>query len=71
MTLASEEHCVGGEVTLEIWAASYRPVAIFHSPLHYCATWAQEQIHSTGHESRLKRDLGGAFGKPRYARRAA
>jgi antirestriction protein ArdC len=30
-------------------------------------TWAHEQVHSTGHESRLKRDLGGAFGKPRYA----
>jgi len=25
-------------------------------------------FHSTGHESRLKRDLGGAFGKPRCAR---
>lgn len=24
--------------------------------------------HSTGHSSRLKRDLGGAFVKPRYAR---
>ena len=31
-------------------------------------TWTHEQIHSTGNESRLKRDLGGAFGKPRYAR---
>jgi len=30
-------------------------------------TWTHEQIHSTGNESRLKRDLGGAFGKPRYA----
>ncbi|MCX5932673.1 MAG: zincin-like metallopeptidase domain-containing protein [Cyanobacteria bacterium] len=42
--------------------------ASFHSPAAFCATWAHEQIHSTGHESRLKRDLGGAFGKPRYAR---
>lgn len=42
--------------------------ASFHSPGVFCATWAHEQIHSTGHESRLKRDLGGAFGKPRYAR---
>jgi antirestriction protein ArdC len=25
----------------------------------------RQQIHSTGHESRLKRDLGGAFGKAR------
>jgi len=40
----------------------------FHSPAAFCATWAHEQIHSTGHESRLKRDLGGAFGKARYAR---
>ena len=42
--------------------------ASFYSPAAFCATWAHEQIHSTGHESRLKRDLGGAFGKPRYAR---
>jgi antirestriction protein ArdC len=42
--------------------------ASFHSPAAFCATWAHEQIHSTGHECRLKRDLGGAFGKPRYAR---
>ena len=42
--------------------------ASFHSPAAFCATWAHEQIHSTGHESRLKRDLGGAFGKPCYAR---
>jgi antirestriction protein ArdC len=42
--------------------------ASFHSPAAFCATWAHEQIHSTGHESRLKRDLGGAFGKARYAR---
>ncbi|MCT0199589.1 DUF1738 domain-containing protein [Synechococcus sp. CS-1325] len=42
--------------------------ARFHSPAAFCATWAHEQIHSTGHESRLKRDLGGVFGKPRYAR---
>lgn len=41
--------------------------ASFHSPAAFCATWAHEQIHSTGHESRLKRDLDGAFGKPRYA----
>ena len=39
--------------------------ASFHSPELFCATWAHEQIHSTGHESRLKRDLGGAFGKAR------
>ena len=42
--------------------------ANFHSPAAFYATWAHEQVHSTGHSSRLKRDLGGAFGKPRYAR---
>ncbi len=42
--------------------------ASFHSPAAFCATWAHEQIHSTGHDYRLKRDLGGAFGKARYAR---
>ena len=31
-------------------------------------TSTHEQIHSTDHESRLKRDLGGAAGKSRYAR---
>jgi len=42
--------------------------ASFHSPGAFYATWAHEQVHSTGHASRLRRDLGGAFGKPRYAR---
>jgi len=42
--------------------------ASFHSPGAFYATWAHEQVHSTGHSSRLKRDLGGAFGKPRYAK---
>ncbi|WP_367279714.1 zincin-like metallopeptidase domain-containing protein [Synechococcus sp. CCFWC 502] len=42
--------------------------ASFHSPAAFCAASAHEQIHSTGHESRLKRDLGGAFWKARYAR---
>ncbi len=42
--------------------------ASFHSPAAFCATWAHEAVHSTGHESRLKRDLGGVFGKARYSR---
>ncbi|MCX5968932.1 MAG: zincin-like metallopeptidase domain-containing protein [Cyanobacteria bacterium] len=42
--------------------------ASFQSAAAFYATWAHEQVHSTGHVSRLKRDLGGAFGKPRYAR---
>jgi antirestriction protein ArdC len=32
--------------------------ASFHLPVAFCATWAHEQIHSTGHESRLKRGSG-------------
>jgi len=40
----------------------------FQSAAAFYATWAHEQVHSTGHASRLNRDLGGAFGKPRYAR---
>ncbi|WP_255101170.1 zincin-like metallopeptidase domain-containing protein [Synechococcus sp. L2F] len=42
--------------------------ASFYSPAAFCANWAHEQIHSTRHESPLKRDLGGVFVKPRYAR---
>jgi antirestriction protein ArdC len=42
--------------------------ASFDSPEAFYATWAHEQVHSTGHSSRLNRDLGGAFGKARYAR---
>jgi antirestriction protein ArdC len=32
------------------------------------ATWAHEQAHSTGHRSRLGRDLSGSFGTKQYAR---
>ena len=32
------------------------------------ATWAHEQAHSTGHSSRLARDLSGGFGSDKYAR---
>jgi antirestriction protein ArdC len=31
-------------------------------------TWAHEQAHSTGHQSRLGRDLSGSFGSDSYAR---
>jgi antirestriction protein ArdC len=41
--------------------------ASFLSAAGFYATWAHEAIHSTGHQSRLKRDLGGKFGQPRYA----
>ncbi|WP_457767397.1 zincin-like metallopeptidase domain-containing protein [Cyanobium sp. ULC082] len=40
----------------------------FHSSAAFCATWAHEAVHSNGHESRLKRDLGGAFGNAHYSR---
>mgnify|MGYP003336104061 FL=1 len=32
------------------------------------ATWAHEAVHSTGHSSRLKRDMTGTFGSDAYAR---
>jgi antirestriction protein ArdC len=34
----------------------------------YAATWAHEQIHSTGHPSRLERPQSGAMGTAAYAR---
>jgi antirestriction protein ArdC len=34
----------------------------FHSAAAYYATWAHEAVHSTGHRSRLARDLSGAMG---------
>ena len=33
----------------------------------FCATWAHEQAHSTGHQSRLNRDMGGASSSRAYA----
>jgi antirestriction protein ArdC len=40
----------------------------FDSRETFCATWAHEQVHSTGHSSRLARNLSGSFGTPSYAR---
>ena len=34
----------------------------------FCATWAHEQAHSTGHSSRLDRPMGGTMGSKAYAR---
>jgi antirestriction protein ArdC len=34
----------------------------------FCATWAHEQAHSTGHSSRLSRDMSGSHGTRAYAR---
>jgi antirestriction protein ArdC len=42
--------------------------AAFHSAAGFYATWAHEVIHSTGHASRLQRDLSGRFGSKAYAR---
>ena len=40
----------------------------FTSREAFCATWAHEQAHSTGHSSRLSRDLSGSHGTKAYAR---
>lgn len=40
----------------------------FHSNAAFYATWAHEALHSTGHPSRLGRDLSGAMGSQAYAR---
>jgi len=40
----------------------------FDTREHFAATWAHEAIHSTGHNSRLHRNMGGAMGSPSYAR---
>jgi antirestriction protein ArdC len=42
--------------------------AAFHSAAAYYATWAHEALHSTGHRSRLGRDLTGEMGDEAYAR---
>ena len=34
----------------------------------FCATWAHEMAHSTGHSSRLNRPMGGGHGSKAYAR---
>ena len=44
------------------------PVDQFNTSEGMYATWAHEQIHSTGHSSRLNRPLGGANGSEVYAR---
>lgn len=40
----------------------------FTSREAFCATWAHEQAHSTGHSSRLNRPMEGKHGSPSYAR---
>ena len=41
---------------------------LFHSSQALYATWAHETVHSTGHESRLKRSMAHKFGSRGYAR---
>ena len=40
----------------------------FETAAAFVATWAHEAVHSTGHTSRLKRDLSGRMGSASYAR---
>jgi antirestriction protein ArdC len=40
----------------------------FHSAAALYATWAHEALHSTGHPTRLGRNLAGSFGSDAYAR---
>lgn len=40
----------------------------FHSAAAFYATWAHEAVHSTGHASRLARDLSGSPNSGAYAR---
>lgn len=42
--------------------------AKFETAAAFVATWAHEAVHSTGHKSRLKRDLTGRMGSASYAR---
>ena len=41
---------------------------VFNNPDGFYATWAHETIHSTGHKSRLNRDLSGRMDSKAYAR---
>ena len=44
------------------------PPQAFLSREAYASTWAHEQIHSTGHSTRLDRPQTGAMGSAAYAR---
>jgi len=39
----------------------------FESASAFVSTWAHEAVHSTGHQSRLRRDLSGVMGSRSYA----
>lgn len=44
------------------------PMESFHSLQDYIATMLHEMSHSTGHESRLNREIKNQFGTPEYAK---
>ena len=78
--LATAEAVLGAWPVSTTWAgdrACYSPAAdqitmparaSFNTASGLYATWAHEQAHSTGHNSRLARDLSGGFGSQQYAR---
>lgn len=78
--LAGAEQVLGSWPVPTSWAgdrAFYSPAADtitmptraqFSTAAGLYATWAHEQAHSTGHTSRLARDLSGGFGSLPYAR---
>lgn len=78
--LAAAEAVLGAWPVPTTWAgdkACYSPAADritmpgrgqFETAAGMYATWAHEQAHSTGHSSRLARDLSGMFGSDSYAR---
>lgn len=77
--LAAEAALAGWEVPTQFGGAlaCYSPTVdrismpareAFCDPEAFCATWAHEQAHSTGHKSRLSRDMTGSHGSRKYAR---
>ena len=78
--LAAAEAALGAWQVPTVWCgdrAYYSPAADqitmptrgqFETPEGLYATWAHEQAHSTGHSSRLNRDLANPFGSDSYAR---
>jgi antirestriction protein ArdC len=78
--LAAAEAVLGAWEVPTVWAgnrAFYRPSADqitmptraqFSTTEGLYATWAHEQAHSTGHSSRLNREMGGGHGSDSYAR---
>ena len=78
--IAAAESVLGAWPVETAWAgdrAFYTPSAdritlplrhLFDAPAALYATWAHEAAHSTGHSSRLNRDMANPFGSDAYAR---